>query len=190
MVVSGPSGSGKTTLCRQLADIGEGVHSVSATTRAPRTGEVHGVDYFFFSEEEFNIRLQNGEFFEHARVHGNLYGTLKDQVKQNLERGVDVIMDIDVQGAAQVRASEDQMIQRCHADVFILPENLDEVKERLARRGTEDRATLELRLTNALTEIAHWHEYDYALVSGSRESDLERFRAILLTERMRVGRFV
>ena len=118
MVVSGPSGSGKTTLCRQLADMGEGVHSIPATTRAPRFGEVHGEDYFFFSEEEFNARLNSGEFFEYAHVHGNLYGTLKSQVKQNLERGVDVIMDIDVQGAAQVRASEDEMIQRCHADVF------------------------------------------------------------------------
>ncbi len=190
MVVSGPSGSGKTTLCRQLADMGEGVHSVSATTRAPRPGEVHGEHYFFFSEAEFNVRLQNGEFFEHARVHGNLYGTLKSQVKQNLERGVDVIMDIDVQGAALVRASDDEMIRRCHTDVFILPEDMDSLKERLSNRGTEAADTLELRLKNALTEIAHWQEYDYALVSGSRESDLERFRAILLTERMRVGRFL
>jgi guanylate kinase len=190
MVVSGPSGSGKTTLCRQLADMGEAIHSVSCTTRPPRPGEVHGKDYFFFSEEEFNEKAARGEFFEHARVHGNLYGTLKSFVKQNLEAGVDVIMDIDIQGAAQVRAVQDQLIRLCHADVFILPHDLALLKERLGQRGTEDVQTVELRLNNALTEIAQWQEYDYALVSGSRESDLERFRAILLTERMRVKRFL
>jgi len=190
MVVSGPSGSGKTTLCRQLAMMGEGVHSVSATTRRPRAGEVHGKDYFFFSEAEFNERAARGEFFESARVHGNLYGTLKSFVAENLERGVDVIMDIDIQGAAQVRASTDPLIQRCRADVFILPAGVEVLQERLNNRGTEDGETLELRLNNALTEIAHWQEYQYTLVSSSRESDLERFRAILLAERMRVARLV
>ncbi len=188
LVVSGPSGSGKTTLCRQLADAGEVVYSVSATTRPARPGEVHGRDYFFFSEPEFEMKLAQGEFFEHARVHGNLYGTLKSFVKQNLENGIDVVMDIDVDGAAQIRACDDELVRRCHADVFILPPGVESLKERLANRGTEDGETLDLRLKNALTEIAHWPEYHYALVSGSRAEDLERFRSLLLSERMRVGR--
>ncbi|HEY2572806.1 MAG TPA: guanylate kinase [Verrucomicrobiaceae bacterium] len=187
-VVSGPSGSGKTTLCRQLTVAGETMYSVSATTRPPRPGEVHGRDYFFFSELEFEQKLARGEFFEHARVHGNLYGTLKSFVRQNLEDGHDVIMDIDVAGAAQIRASTDDLVKRCRADVFILPPSVDSLKERLANRGTEAGESLELRLKNALTEIAHWPEYDYALVSGSREEDLARFRAILIAERVRVGR--
>ena len=97
-------------------------------------------------------------------------------------------MDIDVAGAAQIRANDDDLVRRCHTDVFILPPSVESLKERLANRGTEAGETLELRLKNALTEIAHWPEYDYALVSGSREEDLERFRAMLLAERMRVGR--
>jgi guanylate kinase len=149
---------------------------------------MHGRDYFFFSEEEFEDKISRGEFFEHARVHGNLYGTLKTYVKENLERGVDVVMDIDIQGAAQVRACDDAMVRHCLVDAFILPASVDALKERLANRGTEDDESLELRLRNALTEIAHWHEYRYALVSGSREADLEKFRALLLAERMRVSR--
>lgn len=188
LVVSGPSGSGKTTLCRQLADMGEVVYSVSATTRPPRPGEVNGRDYFFFSESEFEEKIAHGEFFEHARVHGNLYGTLKTYVKQNLERGADVVMDIDIKGAAQVRACDDETVHRCHTDVFILPPSVESLKERLANRGTEDDETLDLRLKNALTEIAHWPDYRYALVSGTREHDLERFRALLLAERMKVER--
>jgi guanylate kinase len=187
MVVSGPSGSGKTTLCRQVADRGEAVYSVSCTTRAARPGEVHGRDYYFFSEAEFKEHIARGEFFEYAQVHGNYYGTLKTFVKQNLERGVDVVMDLDVQGAAQVRACQDALVQRCLADVFILLPSVDALKERLAHRGTESAEKLELRLNNALTEISHWPEYRYVLVSGSREHDIERFRALLLAERMRVG---
>jgi guanylate kinase len=187
MVVSGPSGSGKTTLCRQVADRGEAIYSVSCTTRAARPGEVHGRDYFFFSEAEFKEHIARGEFFEYAQVHGNYYGTLKTFVKQNLERGVDVVMDLDVQGAAQVRACDDELVQRCLADVFILLPSVGAIKERLANRGTESAEKLELRLNNALTEIAHWPEYRYVLVSGSRENDLERFRALLMAERMRVG---
>jgi guanylate kinase len=168
--------------------MGEAVHSVSCTTRAPRPGEVHGKDYFFFSEAEFMEKAARGEFFEQARVHGNLYGTLKTYVAQNLERGVDVVMDIDVQGAAQVRACGDELIQRCRVDIFVSPHDIADLKERLGNRGTESGEGLELRMKNALTEISHWPEYQYTLVSGSRESDLERFRAILLAERMRVSR--
>jgi guanylate kinase len=168
--------------------MGEAIYSVSCTTRAPRQGEVHGKDYFFFSESEFREQIARGEFFEHAHVHGNFYGTLKSFVKENLERGVDVVMDIDVQGAAQVRSCDDELVQRCLTDVFILPPTVAALQERLANRGTESAEKLELRLNNALTEIAQWPEYRYVLVSGSREHDLERFRGLLLAERMRVER--
>ena len=189
MVVSGPSGSGKTTLCRKLADMGEVVYSISCTTRAPRAGEVHGRDYFFLTDTEFKEHIERGDFFEHARVHNNYYGTLKTYVKANLERGVDVVMDIDVQGAAQVRSCDDDLVERCLVDIFILPPSVEALQDRLSQRGTEDQEKLNLRLTNAITEIQEWPQYRYALVSGSREEDLDRFRALLLAERLRVQRY-
>ena len=184
MVVSGPSGSGKTTLCRKLSDRGEAVYSVSCTTRAPRTGEVHGRDYFFLTEEDFVGKIDRNEFFEHANVHGRRYGTLKSYVTDNLKRGVDVVMDIDVQGAEQVRACDDALIQRCLVDVFILPPSVEELKSRLSGRGTESQEALDLRLRNAMAEMERWPQYRYSLVSGSRESDMERFMAVLVAERM------
>jgi guanylate kinase len=188
LVVSGPSGTGKTTLCRQLADAGEVVYSVSATTRSPRPGEVHGRDYYFLSVDQFKDHIERDEFFEHAEVHGNYYGTLKTYVKQNLVNGVDVVMDIDFQGASQVRACADDLVAQCLVDVFILPPSVEALEERLSSRGTEDQEKLSLRLRNALIEIARWPEYHFALVSGTREHDLERFRAILLAERLKVTR--
>ncbi len=187
IVVSGPSGSGKTTLCRKAADAGEAIFSVSCTTRAPRSGEVDGKDYFFVSDAEFQAKIKAGELFEHAEVHGRWYGTLKSFVLENLKRGVDVFLDIDVQGAAQVRACDDEILRRCHLDIFILPPSVEELRSRLAGRGTEDAAAFELRMTNAIAEMEHWPEYDYTLVSSTREEDEARFRAILKAERMRTG---
>lgn len=185
MVVSGPSGSGKTTLCRKLSDQGEAIYSVSCTTRAPRPGEVDGRDYFFLGEEDFVARIGRNEFFEHANVHGRRYGTLKSYVTDNLKRGVDVVMDIDVQGAEQVRACDDPIVKRCLVDVFILPPTVEELENRLSGRGTESREALDLRLRNAIAEMECWPAYRYALVSGSREEDMARFRAILVAERMK-----
>lgn len=185
IVVSGPSGSGKTTLCRKAADGGEAIFSVSCTTRAPRAGEVNGKDYFFVSESQFQAKITAGELFEHAHVHGRWYGTLKSYVIDNLKRGVDVFLDIDVQGAAQVRACDDEILERCHLDIFILPPSVEELRGRLANRGTEDAAAFDLRMTNAIAEMEHWPKYDYTLVSGTREEDEARFRAILTAERMR-----
>lgn len=185
MVVSGPSGTGKTTLCRKLCDEGEAVFSVSCTTRAPRPGEVDGKDYFFLSDEDFVSRIERGEFFEHAHVHGRRYGTLKSYVIDNLKRGIDVLMDIDVQGAVQVRACEDDIIQRCLVEVFVLPPSVEELQQRLAGRGTESNESLELRLSNAIAEMEHWPDYDYALVSGTRDEDYLRFKSLFISQRMR-----
>ena len=187
MVVSGPSGTGTTTLCRKLCEEGEAIFSVSCTTRAPRPGEVDGKDYFFLTEDDFVARIGRGEFFEHANVHGRRYGTLKSYVTDNLKRGIDVLMDIDVQGAAQVRACDDELVQRCLTQVFVLPPSLDELNARLSGRGTESAEAVALRLKNAADEIEHWPRYDYALVSGSREEDYARFKSILVAQRMRVA---
>ncbi|MCB1134120.1 MAG: guanylate kinase, partial [Verrucomicrobiae bacterium] len=119
LVVSGPSGSGKTTLCRRLADLGEVRYSVSCTTRAPRPGEVNGRDYHFLQTSEFQRLVEAGEFLEHAEVHGNHYGSLRSEVLGHLDQGIDVVMDIDVQGAAQVRACNDPGIMRARVDLFV-----------------------------------------------------------------------
>jgi guanylate kinase len=184
LVVSGPSASGKTTLCRRLSDEGQAVYSISCTTRAARAGEEHGRDYFFLTEEDFVERIGRGEFFEHAHVHGRRYGTLKSYVTENLMKGVDVVMDIDVQGAAQVRACQDALVQQCLVDVFILPPSVEELRSRLSGRGTESAEAVQLRLNNALQEMEHWKDYGYTLVSGSREEDARRFRSIVEAERM------
>jgi guanylate kinase len=185
VVVSGPSGTGKTTLCRKVCEDGEAVFSVSCTTRSPRPGEVHGEDYFFLEEADFRQRVDNGELFEHARVHDRWYGTLKSFVYDYLEKGVDIFMDIDVQGAQQVRACDDELVKRCLIDIFVMPPSLDELRHRLSGRATENEASLELRMKNAEAEMRHWSEYGYTLVSESRESDEARFRAILTAGRQR-----
>lgn len=184
MVVSGPSGTGKTTLCRKLCDEGEAVFSVSCTTRAPRPGEVDGKDYFFLSDEDFVARIERGEFFEHAHVFNRRYGTLKSNVIDNLVKGIDVLMDIDVQGAAQIRACNDEIVQRCLVEVFVLPPSVEELRQRLAGRGTESEEALDLRLRGAIIEMEHWPLYDYVLVSDTRERDYARFKALFTSQRM------
>jgi guanylate kinase len=187
-VVSGPSGSGKTTLCRRLADEGEARYSISCTTRPPRPGEREGKDYHFLDEYDFAARVAGGEFLEHAKVHGNSYGTLRKEVLGYLASGTDVVMDIDVQGAAQVRACPDAEIRRAFVDLFIMPPSEDELLERLTGRATDSAQMIELRMSNALEELRHWPDYTYRLLSATREEDYSRFKALLTTERLRVSR--
>ena len=187
IVVSGPSGTGKTTLCRKACDDGLAVFSVSCTTRQPRPGEVDGKDYFFLEEGDFLTRVEQGELFEHARVHDRWYGTLKSHVYENLRRGIDVLLDIDVQGAIQVRSCQDELVHRCLLDLFILPPSLDELRNRLAGRATEDTAAFELRMKNAEAEMEHWRDYQHVLISDTRESDNARFRALLTAGRLRAS---
>lgn len=188
LVVSGPSGSGKTTLCRRLADEGEASYSVSCTTRSPRPGEVDGRDYHFLSREEFTAKREAGEFLESAEVHGNLYGTLKSEITGRLGQGQDVVMDLDVQGAAQVRACGDVAIRLAAVDLFVMPTSDDELLARLSGRGTDSEEVIALRMKNALEEMSHWPEYTYRLLSGSREEDFARFQALIVAERMRISR--
>lgn len=188
MVVSGPSGSGKTTLCRRLADEGEARYSTSCTTRNPRPGEVDGRDYHFLSREQFVEKREAGEFLESAEVHGNLYGTLKSEVTGHLENGTDVVMDLDVQGAAQVRACADAAIRLSAVDLFVMPAGNDELLARLSGRGTDTAEVIDLRMKNALEEICQWPQYSYRLLSGTQEEDFSRFKALVVAERMRVSR--
>ena len=144
-VVSAPSGAGKTTLCTALRQKPDFVYSVSCTTRSPRTGEIEGEDYFFLSHQDFEERVLANDFLEHAEVHGNYYGTLKSPVLEHLQRGVDVLIDIDTRGAAAIRANTDPVIQLALADVFIMPPDIEELRRRLERRGTENQQQLENR---------------------------------------------
>ncbi len=188
LVVSGPSGSGKTTLCRQLADSGEAHYSISCTTRDPRPGEEHGKDYHFLSKEEFYHKLEAREFLEHAVVHGNLYGSLKSEVVAHLQAGTDVVMDIDVQGANQVRDCGDADIYGAFADLFVMPPSNEALRERLSDRGTDSEETINLRMANALEEMRHWKRYTYLLLSSTREEDFAKFQALVTAERLRVAR--
>jgi guanylate kinase len=187
-LVSGPSGSGKSTLCRRLAAEGEAEFSVSCTTRLPRFGETHGKEYFFLTVEEFEEKVAAGEFLEHALVHGNHYGTLRSEVIGRLAEGIDVVMDIDVQGAAQVRACDDESIRLALVDLFVMPPDEDELASRLRGRGTDSDEVIALRLRNAIDEMHHWPEYRYRLLSGTPEEDYAKFKALLFGERMRVSR--
>jgi len=188
LVVSGPSGSGKTTLCRRLASEGEAHYSISCTTRAPRPGEMSGRDYHFLNRAEFEERLAAGDFLEYATVHGNLYGTLKSEVAGFLENGTDVVMDIDVQGAAQIRACEDEEIHRAMVDLFVMPPSEEELYGRLSGRGTDSAAVIALRMENALEEMQHWSSYAYCLLSSTKEEDYAKFTALVAAERLRVSR--
>lgn len=191
-VISGPAGVGKTTVCGRLREVHAGQlrRAVSATTRPPREGETDGVDYHFLSLEEFARRLDRGDFYEWARIHGQerFYGTLREEVDGKLAAGLDVMLVIDVQGAASLRrlaGSEPELARRL-VTVFIHPESLDTLRERLDGRGTETGEELERRLRTAREELAHWNAYDYCLVSRDRESDFRHLEAIYLAEKQRV----
>ena len=189
LLVSGPSGSGKTTLCRRLARDGEAHYSISCTTREAREGEVNARDYYFLSREEFEAEAGVGQFIEHAEVHGNLYGTLKSEVIEFLQRGDDVVIDIDVQGADQVRACEDPLVNASLVDLFVMPASEEDLRERLANRATDTEDVISLRLSNALEEMSHAGRYTYQLISGSKDDDYTRCRSLLVAERLRVSRF-
>src|SRR5436189_5966216 len=157
-VVSAPSGAGKTTLCDALRQTPDFVYSVSCTTRSPRAGEIDGADYHFLSESDFMARVKAGEFLEHAKVHEHYYGTLRKPLVTNLQNGLDVLIDVDIQGAAAIRAFDDQTIQQALCDVFIMPPDLDELRRRLTKRGTEATNQIELRIATAAREMALWRD--------------------------------
>lgn len=182
-MISAPSGGGKTTLVEALRQTPGFIYSVSCTTRPPRTGEVDGEDYQFSSEANFLARVAAGEFLEHAQVHGHRYGTLRQPIVTNLQKGLDVLIDIDTQGAATIRGCGDPFIRQAMVDVFIMPPDLDELRRRLTKRGTETPAQIEERLVQAAREMKVWRDYRYTLISQSVEEDLQKFQHIIGAER-------
>jgi guanylate kinase len=181
-VVSAPSGAGKTTLVERIRRTPNLFYSVSCTTRTPRAGEIDRQDYRFLSDADFRERVAKGDFVEHAQVHGDHYGTLREPIVTNLETGKDVLIDIDTQGAAVIRNCGDPLIQDALADVFIMPPDLEELRKRLLKRGTETAQQIDSRLATAAREMEHWRDYRYTIISGSVEEDLQRFRQIMAAE--------
>jgi guanylate kinase len=191
IVISGPSGGGKTTLCEQvLAANPSMIRAVTCTTRAPRPGEKDGVDYYFLDAASFLKRVQSGNFLEHATVFGNSYGILKSEIVGKLRQGRDVLLNVDVQGAATIhgRAEEDAELKQALVRVFLTPPSLGILEKRLKKRGTDSPAVIQKRLGVARQEIAQWKNFDYLLISTSVAEDLRRLQCILEAERMRVGR--
>jgi len=182
-VISAPSGAGKTTLVEALRQTPEFVYSVSCTTRPARAGEIEGEDYQFLTESDFLARVKAGEFLEYAKVHGDSYGTLRQPLLMNLKNGVDVLIDIDTQGAVAIRNCGDEFIRQALSDVFIMPPDLEELRRRLTKRGTETAKQIELRLITAAREMELWRDYRYTIISQSVEEDLLKFRHIMGAER-------
>jgi len=189
LIISGPAGSGKTTLCDQLLEKFSNLRRIiTATTRDPRPGEVDGKHYYFFNNEAFEQKIAEGAFYEHALVHGRRYGTLKAEVKRHQDGGHDIILNIDVQGAAAFRknAETDPVLAAHMKTVFIRPDSVDTIRERLRFRQSDNEAEIERRLKTAIEELDTAEEHDYILPTGSREQDFEIISSIYLAEKHRV----
>jgi len=187
IVVSAPSGAGKSTLCDRLVDeFSEVAYSVSCTTRAPRGDEKDGVHYYFLSKKEFKERIKNGEFLEHAKVHGNFYGTLEDTVLYTMEEGNHVLLDIDVQGVRKIREALVRLdprnpIRRGFTDIFISPPSMEELEQRLRGRGTDEEKAIRKRLANAKAEMECATEYSFQIVNGDLETAYQDLKTVILS---------
>jgi guanylate kinase len=193
IVISAPSGGGKTTLCHQiLAARPDLTRAITCTTREPRGAEKDGVDYYFLDAGSFLKRVQAGNFLEHATVFGNSYGTLKSEVLSKLRSGKDVLLNVDVQGAATIRkcAEEDAELKRSLVTVFLTPQSTAVLEERLRRRGTDTAADIKKRLGVSRQEIAQWKNFDYLIISRGVGDDLRQMQAIVEAEKMRTERSV
>jgi len=191
IVISAPSGGGKTTLCQHLLASDPGItRAITCTTRAPRAGERDGVDYHFLDPGTFLKRVQAGEFLEHATVFENSYGTLQSEVLDRLRACKDVLLNIDVQGAAAIRAAAkiNSEIERSLVSVFLTPPSIEVLESRLRKRDTDPENVIQRRLGVARQEIAQWRQFDYLLISTTIDEDLRRMQVILEAERMRQHR--
>lgn len=180
-VLSAPSGGGKRTVLKGVfeSDLRLG-YSVSATTRPPRNGETEGTDYYFLDRDTFEQRIAVGDFVEWAEVHGNLYGTLQDELERLTISGKDTVLELDVQGMRNLKTSGLDIVS-----VFVMAPSLEELERRLRARGTDDPEVIELRLTNARDEIAARHEYDYVIVNEHLDEAVADLKAIIRAERCR-----
>lgn len=179
IIFSAPSGAGKSSLIRKLIELGEKSIelSVSATTRLPREGEVHGKDYFFISDDEFNQMRENDAFLESAIVHGFQYATLRSFVEEKINSGISIILDIDVQGFIQIKNSSIK-----HTSIFILPPSFDELEKRLHTRGLDSKEVISKRLENALTEIKSAELFDYIVLNDEFSKTIEILSSILFED--------
>lgn len=183
-IVSAPSGAGKTSLVRQLrAEMDDLTVSISHTTRAMRAGESHGVDYFFVDTAQFQAMIAGQAFLEHAQVFDNYYGTAQQTVEDNLARGLDVILEIDWQGAQQVRS----MLPGSQS-IFILPPSIDVLRQRLQNRGQDGDDIIERRMRDAVTEMSHYPEFDYLVVNDDFDLALAQLKSIITSNRLQQSR--
>ena len=174
IIVSGPSGSGKSTVTKIVKDKLNIPLSISATTRNPRDGEIDGKDYFFLSEEEFKNKIANDEFYEYAEVHGNYYGTLKKTVEENLDKGLNVILEIDVQGALIAKEKKKDAIL-----VFFRTKDMEVLEKRLRDRKTDSEEIIQTRLKNAETELKYENKYNYTIVNENLENSIQELIDII-----------
>ena len=189
LIVSGPAGSGKTTVCDRVLNEEAAIQRVvTSTTRAPRGKEQDTVDYYFFDKATFEAKIAAGDFYEYANVHSNIYGTLKSEVQDKLAAGIDLLLNIDVQGAAQMRetARHDELLKGRVATIFIMPPSIEELERRLRGRGTDADDEVQRRMQVALEEIEQAPHYDYVLRSATMDEDFESLRSIYRAEKMRV----
>ena len=184
IVISGPSGSGKGTICKRLIDDLENIKvSVSATTRKPRVGEIEGKNYYFICEEEFLHRIDNNEFLEHALVYGNYYGTPRAEVLKELENGKDIILEIDIQGALNVKKNYPKGVF-----IFILPPSIKELKQRIEGRGTDSKEVILKRMECVYDELNYAFQYDYVVLNDEVETAVEKIKGIISAEKCKAIR--
>ncbi|MBU5426473.1 guanylate kinase [Tissierella pigra] len=184
LIISGPAGTGKGTVCKSLLERNNDIiYSISATTRKPRTGEANGINYFFIEDEEFKEKISKDEFLEYAYVHTNYYGTPKEFVMDEVKKGEIVLLEIDVQGALQIKKNYSEAVF-----VFLLPPTMEELKNRIVKRGTETTEDINRRFENAFKELDFVGEYDYFVVNEKIEDAVSDIESIIRAERLRVKR--
>ena len=183
VILSSPSGAGKTSIARALVEENKNfLFSVSATTRKSRPGEVNGREYHFLTVDEFREKINDGQFLEHAKVFGNLYGTPLEPVMGSINDGKDLIFDVDWQGGKQIRSSS---LSKFVISIFILPPSIKALQERLMKRAQDSSQTVKDRMTKSIGEIMHWKEYDYVIVNNNFEQTLHEVKSIITSEKLR-----
>ena len=185
LVISSPSGAGKTTICKKIIEQTDNVSlSVSITTKKKKKGEIEGKDYYFKTDQEFFSMIKNNDFIENAKVFGNFYGTLKREVLQKIEGGIDVLVDIDWQGTRQIQ----EYIPDDIVKVFILPPSIKELELRLGNRASENQKDFNKRMSEARKEISHYNEYNFVIINDKIDVAVNSIKSILYSERLRKSR--